>query len=48
LTGKKPEAGQIVLSMGKDRQMAIKINHLLAFYPTGKLTIDLALDPLSG
>jgi hypothetical protein len=34
LTGKKPEAGQITLSMGKDRQVTIEINHLLPFYPT--------------
>src|SRR5271165_6168137 len=41
LTGEKPEAGQIAFRMGKDRQVPIEINHLLAFHPTGKLTIDL-------
>jgi hypothetical protein len=41
LTGEKSEAGQIVFGMGKDRQVAIEINHLLAFDPTSKLTIDL-------
>jgi hypothetical protein len=41
LTGEKSEAGQIVFGMGKDRQVAIEIHHLLAFDPTSKLTIDL-------
>src|SRR5690348_5412890 len=41
LTGEKSEAGQIVFGMGKDRQVAIEINHLLAFDPTSKRTIDL-------
>src|ERR1700716_234649 len=37
LTGEKPKARQIAFGMGKDRQVAIEINDLLALDPTSNL-----------
>jgi hypothetical protein len=41
LTCEKPKARQIAFGMAKGWQVAIEINHLLAFDSTSKLTIDL-------
>src|SRR5207244_13442549 len=41
LAGKESETGQVALGMGKDRQVPVEVDDLLAFGSAGQVAIDL-------